>query len=102
MVGQNEVFIVDTEAHSIRRIDTKTGLIHWVAGVPAAELTQLDGGSSGAIRFAPGEMARPHGVWVDSAGRYNLCGEGGDVYIGDSENHVVVRLKRAGLNLLQR
>ncbi len=40
--------------------------------------------------------------WAD---RYNFRGEGGepgDVYIGDSENHVVVRLKRSGLNVSQR
>lgn len=59
------MFIVDTESHSIRRIDTTTGLIHWVAGVPTAELTQVEGGSGGVIRFAPAEMARPHGVFVD-------------------------------------
>ena len=37
--------------------------------------------------------------------RYNFRGEGGepgDVYVGDSENHVVVKLRRAGLNVLRR
>jgi hypothetical protein len=65
LAGKNEVFIVDTESHSIRWIDTKTGLIHWVAGVPTSELTRLEKGPASQIRFAPGEMARPHGVWVD-------------------------------------
>ena len=47
-------------------------------------------------------MARPHGIWVDESD-YNFRGEGGEpggVFVGDSENHVVVRLKRVGLRVL--
>lgn len=100
-VGENEVFVVDTESHSIRRIDLKTGIIDWAAGIPVDELTKGEGGPLG--KFSPGEMARPHGIWVDES-EYNFRGEGGEpgehVFVGDSENHIVVRLKRAGLRVL--
>ena len=73
------------ESHSIRRIDLATGTIHWVGGVPAAELTPA--AEKGISRFEPGAMARPHGIWVDQPS--------GDVFVGDSENHVVLKLTRS-------
>lgn len=94
-LGENEVFVVDTESHSIRSIDLKTGLIDWIAGIPVEKLEAGEGPKP----FAPGEMARPHGIWVDKpeASLRGGRGEPGDVFVGDSENHVVVRLKRVGL-----
>jgi streptogramin lyase len=67
------VYIADTESHTIRRIDLKTGLITTVAGDGARH----DGPDGDPLRCG---LARPHGVYVDS---------GGKIYIGDSENHRV-------------
>ena len=76
-VGPNHgVFIADTESHTIRRIDLKTGVITTVVG----DGSRHDGPDGAPL---PCGLARPHGVFVDSAGR---------VYIGDSENHRVRQL----------
>ncbi len=68
-----DVFLADTESHSIRVIRARTGIIETIVG---------DGrrgdGPDGAPRRC--RLARPHGVCVDSRGR---------VFIGDSENHKV-------------
>jgi streptogramin lyase len=71
------VFIADTESHTIRRIDPKTGMIETIAGTG----TRGDGpdGPPRACRFA-----RPHGIFVDRAGA---------IYIADSENHRIRVLK---------
>lgn len=70
------VYIADTESHTIRRIDTKTGIITTVAG---------DGKRGDGPETSPRscEMARPHGIFVDKKGI---------IYIGDSEAHRVRRL----------
>jgi streptogramin lyase len=70
------VYIADTESHTIRRIDLKTGVITTVAGTGS----RGDGPETSPRDCA---MARPHGVFVDAAGV---------VYIGDSEAHRVRRL----------
>jgi DNA-binding beta-propeller fold protein YncE len=71
------VYIADTESHTIRRIDPKTGIIETIAGAG----TRGDGpdGPPRACRFA-----RPHGIFVDRAGA---------IYIADSENHRIRVLK---------
>jgi DNA-binding beta-propeller fold protein YncE len=71
------VFIADTESHTIRRIDPKTGIIETIAGAG----TRGDGpdGPPRACQFA-----RPHGIFVDRAGA---------IYIADSENHRIRVLK---------
>jgi streptogramin lyase len=58
------VYLADTESHTIRRIDLKSGVIRTVAG----------SGKKGE------PLTRPHGVCVDSKGV---------VYIGDSESNLV-------------
>jgi len=71
------VYVVDTENHSIRKIDGKTGEVTTVAGGQKGT-----GGDGGDARKA--EMDRPHGVVV---------GPDGTLYIADSNNHRVRRVK---------
>lgn len=69
----NSLYLADTESHTIRRIDLRTGLITTVAG------TGMRGdGPDGDPRQCG--LARPHGVLVDRRGV---------LYIGDSEAHRV-------------
>ena len=65
------VFIADTESHSARVVDTRTGLIDAVCG----------NGEKGPVKEGAAlecQLARPHGVFWD---------RDGTLYIGDSENH---------------
>ena len=68
-----DVYVADTESHSVRRIDLRTGRIDVVAGT-GEKADGPDGVGSGC------RLARPHGVFVDADGA---------VYVGDSENHRV-------------
>jgi len=72
-----DVYLVDTESHSIRKIDAKTGKLEVVIG--NGEKGDGPDGAPGACR-----LARPHGVWVDADGT---------LLIGDSENHRLRRLR---------
>lgn len=72
------VWLADTESHSIRRIDTRTGRIELIAG------TGIKGnGGDGDPRQCA--MGRPHGVFVDTDGA---------IYIGDSEAHRIRVLRQ--------
>jgi streptogramin lyase len=71
------VYIADTESHTIRRIDLKTGIITTAAGTGA----RGDGPDGDALAC---KLARPHGIFIDGKGRK---------YIGDSENHRIRLLK---------
>ena len=64
------LYLADTESHTIRRVDLKSGIIITVAG-----------------NGKRGELARPHGIFVSKSG---------DVYVGDSENHRVLQIKPDG------
>ncbi|HEX7897220.1 MAG TPA: hypothetical protein VF950_05645 [Planctomycetota bacterium] len=72
-----DVLLVDTESHSIRRIVAKTGRLELVIGT--GEKGDGPDGPPGACR-----LARPHGIWADPDGT---------LFVGDSENHRVRRLK---------
>ena len=72
------VFVVDTENQAIRRIDTEKQLADTVAGSGRRGF----GGDNGPARHA--SMARPHGICV---------GPDGSLYIGDTENHRVRRVR---------
>jgi len=72
------VYIADTESHTIRRIDQKTGVIETVVGFGE----RRDGPDGDPLQCG---LARPHGVYVDTKGV---------IYIGDSENHRVRILGR--------
>ncbi|HYM13137.1 MAG TPA: beta-propeller fold lactonase family protein [Bryobacterales bacterium] len=71
------VYIADTESHTIRRIDLKKGTIETIVGTG-----QRGDGPDGDPRGC--RLARPHGIFVAADGV---------VYVGDSENHRVRRLR---------
>ncbi|MBL9176061.1 MAG: hypothetical protein JNL10_21135 [Verrucomicrobiales bacterium] len=68
-----DVYLADTESHSIRRIDPKTGVLTVVVGTGE----KGDGPDGNPVQC---RLARPHGIWVD---------RDGTLFIGDSENHRV-------------
>jgi streptogramin lyase len=72
------VYLADTESHSIRMIDVARGTLELIVG---------DGQKGNGPDGPPLKcrLARPHGVFVDADG---------SVLIGDSENHVVRKLSR--------
>lgn len=78
LAPNGDIYLADTESHSIRMIEAKTGLLRLVAG------TGIKGdGPDGDPLLC--KLARPHGIWVDGDGT---------IYIGDSENHRIRVLRR--------
>lgn len=77
---EGHVWLADTESHSIRRIDARTGRIELMAGTGEPG----NGGEGDPLRCA---LARPHGVFIDADGA---------VFIGDSSAHRVRVLRRRG------
>jgi len=73
---QGNVFVVDTENQTIRKINTRSGNISTIAGSGP----QHRGGKGDGRSATAAELDRPHGVCVDSRGT---------VYIGDTNNHRV-------------
>ena len=63
--ANGSLYLADTESHTIRRVDLKTGVISTVLG-----------------NGSRGELARPHG----------LLYAGGILYISDSENHRILQI----------
>ncbi|MFO1006078.1 MAG: hypothetical protein U0929_08970 [Planctomycetaceae bacterium] len=73
-LGPNgDIYLADTESHTIRVIRADSGKIETLVGDG-----QMGDGPDGAPLRC--RLARPHGVFVDKAG---------NVYIGDSSNHRV-------------
>lgn len=72
------VYLADTESHSIRMIDVKTGTLSLLAGTGV----RGNGPDDDPLKC---QLARPHGVFVDGDGA---------VFIGDSEGHRVRVLRR--------
>ena len=70
---QDNVIVVDTENHAIRRVDAVTGIVTTVAG------GRLGSGGDGGDPTAAG-MDRPHGCAIDRHG---------NLYIADSNNNRV-------------
>jgi sugar lactone lactonase YvrE len=75
---QDNLFVVDTENHCVRRIDARTRVVTTVAGSGR----RGPGGDGGPATSA--EMDRPHGACVDGE---NI------LYIADSSNHRVRKVK---------
>jgi DNA-binding beta-propeller fold protein YncE len=72
--AQDNLLLVDTENHCIRRIEAASGRVTTVAGAGRP------GGSGDGGPATAATLKRPHGACVD---------EVGNIYIGDSENHRV-------------
>lgn len=72
------IYLADTESHSIRMIDLKTGTIDVVAGTGQ----KGDGPDGDPLKC---KLSRPHGVFVDADGT---------IYVGDSEAHRIRVLPR--------
>jgi DNA-binding beta-propeller fold protein YncE len=74
------LYVVDTENHAIRLIDTQTGKIGTIAGRgPTHKGSSGDGGPAEAAL-----LDRPHGICV---------ARDGSIYIGDTLNHRVRKVK---------
>ncbi len=76
--ADGNVWLADTESHSIRRINAQTGNLELIAGTGE----RGDGPVGDPLHCG---MARPHGIYVDADG---------GIYIGDSEAHRVRVLRR--------
>lgn len=72
-----DIYLADTESHTIRVIRAGTGIIETLVG----DGTKGDGPDGNPLHC---RLARPHGIYVHSDG---------NVYIGDSENYRVRVLK---------
>ncbi len=75
---EGNAWLADTESHTVRIIDAKTGNLELVAGTGE----KGDGPDGDPLKC---KMARLHGVFVDSDG---------SVFIGDSETHRVRVLRK--------
>ena len=77
---QGNIFVVDTENQTIRKIDLKKRQITTVAGSgPSAR-----GGAGDKGPATQAELDRPHGICVDAQGQ---------IFIGDTLNHRVRRIQ---------
>ncbi|QDU25718.1 Virginiamycin B lyase [Anatilimnocola aggregata] len=78
--ADKKLYVVDTENHAIRAIDTTAGLVTTIAGMGPKH----KGGSGDGGPATEAKLDRPHGICV---------GPDGAVYIGDTLNHRVRRVK---------
>ncbi len=74
------VYLADTESHTVRMIDVKKGTLELIAGTGEKGDGPPRDAADGAGDPLKCKMARLHGVFVD---------KDGSVYIGDSEAHRV-------------
>jgi streptogramin lyase len=72
------IYLADTESHSIRMIDIKRGTLELIAGTGE----RGDGPDGDPLKC---KMSRPHGVLVDADG---------SIFVGDSEAHRVRVIRR--------
>ena len=71
------VYLADTESHSVRMVDVKRGTLELICGTGE----KGDGPDSDPLKC---QLARLHGLWVD---------RDGSIFIGDSETHRVRVIK---------
>lgn len=76
--AEGNVWLADTESHTVRMINARTGNLELMAGTGK----KGNGGDGDPLQCA---MARLHGIFVDTDGA---------VYIGDSEAHKVRVMRR--------
>lgn len=76
--ADGNAWLADTESHSVRLVNAKTGTLDLMAGTGL----KGDGADGDPLKC---EMARLHGIFVDADGA---------VYIGDSEAHKVRVLRK--------
>ena len=76
--GEGNVWLADTESHSVRMIDMQKGTLELIAGTGK----KGDGPDGDPLKC---DLARLHGIYVDADG---------GIYIGDSEAHKVRVLRR--------
>src|SRR6185436_12554283 len=76
--AEGNAWLADTESHSVRMVNAKTGNLELIAGTGE----KGDGPDGDPLKC---KMARLHGIFVD---------KDGSVYIGDSEAHRVRVLKK--------
>ena len=77
---EGNLFVVDTENHAIRKIEISSGQISTLAG----RGPQFGGGAGDGGPASSATLDRPHGICV---------GPDGAVFIGDTNNHRVRRVK---------
>lgn len=77
------VYLADTESHSIRMINLQKGTLELIAGTGTKSDAQPSGCENGQPLQC--QMARPHGVFVDKDGA---------VFIGDSETNRILVIRR--------
>ena len=78
---QNEIFVMDTENHAVRRIDIATGSVSTIAGGgPDKKGFAGDGGDA-----LQAKMDRPHGI---------TAGIDGSIYVGDTNNHRIRKVSK--------
>lgn len=75
--ARGNVYLADTESHTIRMIDTTKGTLELIVG----DGQKGDGPDGPALEC---RLNRPHGVFID---------HDGSMWIGDSENHRVRRVE---------
>jgi streptogramin lyase len=77
---KGDIYLADTESHSLRMIDVAKGTLHLIAGAGVAG----DGPDGDPLVC---RMSRPHGVFVDADG---------SIFVGDTEAHRVrmIRVRR--------
>ena len=89
--GEGNLFVVERDAHAVRRIDAETGVVSTVAGTGEPGFSG-DGGPATAA-----ELDRPHSIALDSSGGILVCDIGNHrVRRVDLENGIISTISGTG------